>query len=460
MRDLLLVMIMAGALPFAFRHAWVGVLLWTWISIMNPHRLTYGFAYGLPWAQIVAAVTFVALFTDKERLKFPWTAPVIALILFLVWTCITTIFAVYFAPSLEQLEKVLKIQLFTLIAFAAIRERKHIEYFIWINVISIAFYGVKGGIFVIRSGGGERVWGPAGSFIEGNNEVGLAIIMVIPLMYYLMSVSRQKWVRWALIGSMALCAAAAIGTYSRGALLAIAAMGALMWWRSNGRIVSGILIVAAGAVIVNFMPQQWEDRMGTIKTYEQDQSAQGRLNAWEMAFNLANDRVLGAGFETTSDELFRKYAPIPYARAAHSIYFQVLGEHGWIGLALFLAIGAYGFIVAARVRRLAKAVPDGQWLSGLAGMIQVSMVGFAVGGAFLSLAYFDLPYNILVMLVACDRWIAEERWKTEKTGAFGSATPQARLAAPATPPAPASSLIRPRTPPRPPRGTKGSARGG
>ena len=45
--------------------------------------------------------------------------------------------------SLDQLNKVLKIQLMTVVAFAALRQRKHIELFIWINVLSIGFYGFK-----------------------------------------------------------------------------------------------------------------------------------------------------------------------------------------------------------------------------------------------------------------------------------------------------------------------------
>lgn len=427
MRDIALTLVMVGALPFAARYTWFGVLLWTWLSIMNPHRLTYGFAYDLPWAQMAAVATLLSLFIGKDKLKFPLVAPAISLVLFILWMGLTTVFAVHLEPSIEQLIKVMKIQLFTLIALAAIRERKHIELFVWINALSIAFYGLKGGIFTLRSGGGERVWGPGGSYIEGNNEIGLALIIVIPLLNYLRMVSHRGWLRHGLLALMGLSAIAAIGTQSRGAFLSIIAMGAVLWWRSSRKVANGIGIAVVAVCILAFMPQSWEERMRTIENYEADGSAMGRLNAWAMAFNLANSRITGGGFETSSYELFARYAPIAEPRAAHSIYFQALGEHGWIGLLLYLAIGFYAFTLAARVRRLAKDVPDGQWLHALASMVQVSLVGFAVGGAFLSLAYFDLPYNVLVMLVACERWIAEQRWKTERSGAFGTTVPVARL---------------------------------
>jgi probable O-glycosylation ligase (exosortase A-associated) len=176
------------------------------------------------------------------------------------------------------------------------------------------------------------------------------------------------------------------------------------------------------------MPDTWQQRMATIQNYERDSSALGRINAWVMAFNLANDRFFGGGFEVYTHSVFGRYAPAPDdVHAAHSIYFQVLGEHGWVGLLLFVLIGWFGLRTAAQLRKQALALPETLWVHHLTGMIQVSMVGYAVGGAFLSLAYFDLPYNILVMLVACRAWMAEERWHNESVGAFGATVPLGRL---------------------------------
>ena len=48
MRDLLIVVVVVGLLPFAVAHTWIGVMLWTWLSLMNPHKLAFGFAYDAP----------------------------------------------------------------------------------------------------------------------------------------------------------------------------------------------------------------------------------------------------------------------------------------------------------------------------------------------------------------------------------------------------------------------------
>lgn len=430
MRDLALLGIVLWGLPYAFRHTWIGVLLWTWFSLMNPHRLTYGFAYNLQFAAAIAGTTLVSLYITRDKVSVPSNPAVTVLIMFFCWTCITTALGFYPLESWDMLNKVWKIQLMTVVAFAALRERKHIELFVWVNVLSIGFYGFKGGLFTLKGGGSEKVWGPAGSFIEGNNEIGLAMIVVIPLMNYLRTVATRGWVRHGLLILMALSAIASLGTQSRGALLALSAMGLVLWIRSKQKVVAGFFIAVFAAGLVAFMPDSWDARMRTIENYQEDGSAMGRINAWWMAFNLANDRFFGGGFQIYSHELFGRYAPNPLdVHAAHSIYFQVLGEHGYIGLILFMLIWIFGFITASNIRKEATKREETKWLYHLAGMCQVSLVGYAVGGAFLSLAYFDLPYNILVVLVVSMRWLQEKLWETDRQGAFGASVSPSQIRA-------------------------------
>ena len=160
-----------------------------------------------------------------------------------------------------------------------------------------------------------------------------------------------------------------------------------------------------------FLPEQWFSRMNTIGDYQSDASAMGRINAWWMAWNLASDRFFGGGFSIYDLNVFGRYAPDPTdVHAAHSIYFQVLGEHGFVGLFLFMTLWILVWWNAGKLRQEARKEPQTEWLSDLGAMCQVSLVGYAVGGAFLSLAYFDLPYNILIMIVVGRRWIKRRAW--------------------------------------------------
>ncbi len=428
MRDVILLGIVVAALPFACRHTWIGVLLWTWISIMNPHKLAWGFAMSMPFAAMAAGATIVSLFITKDKVRLPSHPAVIALILLTLWMVVTTIFAIHPDESWIDLKRTFKIQAMTLVALAALRERRHIELFIWVNALSLGFYGFKGGLFTILTGGGQRVWGPPGGFIEGNNEVGLALVIVIPMMNYLRSVATRRWVRIFLMVLMLFTAVAVLGTQSRGAFLAISAMGLVLWLRSKEKAKAAIAIGLTGLVLTQFMPASWDERMQTIGTYSQDGSAMGRINAWQMTLHLANDRFLGGGFFIYTDELFARYAPVPDdVHAAHSIYFQVLGEHGYVGLILFLSVGLFTFRTASKIRRVTRHREDARWLYHLAGMMQVSMVGYAVGGAFLSLAYFDLPYNVMVIIVVCERWLAEKDASREGQSATDPVGPVAAL---------------------------------
>ena len=421
MRDLLILAIVVGLLPIALVHTWVGVMLWTWLSIMNPHKLAFGFAYEAPFAAAVAVVTLVSLVVSRDKRQMAWDPPVKVLIVFLLWMCVTTLLSPSPELAWPQLSKVLKIQLMTLVAIAALHERKHIELFVWVNILSIGFFGLKGGVWTILHGGGGRVWGPPGGFIEGNNELGVALVMTIPLMNFLRSVATRRWVRRGLLVLMCLCAVSALGTQSRGAMLAISAMALIFWFRSQKKLVTGLALSCLALGLVLFMPASWDERMGTIKTYEEDSSAMARIEAWKFAFRVANDRPFGGGFDV--------YTPANYAvynqesllpQAAHSIYFSILAEHGYVGLILFLLLWALTLHLSRSIRRKSQESPETSWVFHLASMCQVSLVGFAVGGAFLSLAYFDFAYNIIVVLVVANRWMSERGGVNEPFGALRS----------------------------------------
>ena len=55
---------------------------------------------------------------------------------------------------------------------------------------------------------------------------------------------------------------------------------------------------------------------------------------------------------------------------------------------------------------MTKEQPELRWAYDLAAMIQVSLVGYMVAGAFLSLAYFDLFYLLVAIVVATQDVVA------------------------------------------------------
>jgi len=422
MRDIALFLFIMGLLPLAFKRPAIGVFLFTWISLMNPHRLTYGFAFSFPFAAIIAGVTLVGMFASREPRKLPMTPLVVVLILFMVWMTITGVTALEPDAAWEEWSRVAKTVLMFLVTVAVIHRIKDVKYLTTVVALSIGFYGAKGGLFTILTGGNSRVLGPYGTYIGDNNDLALAMVMTVPLVWYLQSQATNKWLRYALIALAVLTLAASAGSYSRGALLAGGAMLFFLWLKSANKLRTGAVLLMALPLLFLLMPEQWFTRMDSIGEYQQDGSALGRINSWHMAWNIASTNLLGGGYRCFTPAVFRIYAPDPLmVHAPHSIYFQVLGEHGFIGLGLFLLFLFLAWRTGSRTVRFCKGKPELQWASNLAAMCQVSLVGYLVGGAFLTLAYIDQIYDIVAIMLLLEKVLMLKSATTSRAVSANSA---------------------------------------
>lgn len=418
MRDIILLAIVIGLLPFILRSPRLGAHAWAWLSLMNPHRLTYGIAFQAPLAYSVALATLLGfLFAGKERKPFPLTPISVVYLLFVFWLSFTCLFALNDSDIvLDRWIAVMKIHIMLVLTLMLIRGRKDLEILIWIVTFSVGFYGIKGGIWIVLTGGAHRVWGPAGSMIADNNGLALALVMIAPFVYYLYQVTSRPLFRFLLLCSGVAICFSILGSFSRGAFLALLAMSFLLALKGKQPLLSSLLLGSVLLLAVLFMPETWSTRMDSIKNYVEDASAMSRLYTWQTMWNLALDRPLvGGGLSTDSAAIFAMYAPVEYLATfsktvfvAHSIYFQALGSHGFPGLFLYLALGFLAWRKAGKLAKTTAEDPEyGDWVPLLMRMTQVSLIGFAVGGAFLSLVNFDLPYYLVVFVMVVDATIRE-----------------------------------------------------
>jgi probable O-glycosylation ligase (exosortase A-associated) len=409
MRDLFIAAVVFGLLPMVLKRPQVGIYLWSWISYMNPHRLAYGFAFGFPWAYTIFLATLAGLFFSREPKRILWTRETVLMLMYLGWAAVTSYFGFFPDLAWEDWVKMFKIFLVTYMTVMVITNRERLHGLIWIIALSLGFYGIKGGIFTILHGGVYRVQGPLGTFIGENNEMALALIMTVPLIRYLHLQETRRWLKTGLAGAMLLTALAAIGSQSRGALVGILAMGFFLWLKSRQKFITAVLVVLAVGAVAAIMPQEWHERMHTTKSYQEDASALGRINAWHTAFNVASARITGGGAEMFRPSVFREYAPEPYrVHDAHSVYFEVMGEHGFIGFGIYMAIMAFAWMRGGSIIRRTKNIPELKWARDLAAMTQVSLIGFAATGVFLGMSKFDLYWHLVVILVILDHLVCQE----------------------------------------------------
>jgi probable O-glycosylation ligase (exosortase A-associated) len=413
LRDVVLFAIVFGSLPLVFKKPWIGIIICAWIGYMNPHRYSWGPAYSFPFVAVVAVVTLIGFLFSSENKKLPDNIVVILLFCLVAWVSLTTITALNPHGAVYEWKRFMKIQVLNFLVLYMFQSKARLNILVAVIVASIGFFAFKGGIFTIATGGIYRVGGPAFSFISGNTEIGFAATVILPLMFYLWTIAEKKWQKNFLLIAMTLSAIGIIGTQSRGAFLAFGVLCAYFWWGSRYKTFVLIVFICLIPLLFSVMPDTYFERMETIQNYEEDASAMGRINAWLFAVNLANDRpILGGGANAFTKDLFYRYAPEPENHHdVHSIYFEMLGEQGYPGLLIFCSMLFYSYRNCAYVRKRSKDVADLKWIFDLARMLQASFVAYAVGGAFLGLAYFDLLYHLVALSVLL-KVIADKEFKS------------------------------------------------
>jgi probable O-glycosylation ligase (exosortase A-associated) len=376
---------------------------------MTPYRYTWSFAYDFRFVYIIAIVTLVAWFLSREPKKIVWSGVTVFMLAFLAWSTLTLLFAEFPGPAKVRWEEMAKIVLMDgVVTMALITTRARLDALIWVIVVSIGFFGVKGGIFTIVTGGHYQVSGAPGSYFGENNFLAAAVLVTIPLMRYLQLQSKERLVRWGLSAAMILCVFSVLGSQSRGGLLGLVVLVLVLFARSRKKLLISFGLIAALSAGFIFMPDTWHERMATITNYQEDASAEGRLTAWAYGYEKALEKpLLGGGFE----------AFLGHGRSAHSIYFQVLGEHGFVGFAFYVLFLGATFMLAGSVVRRAADHAELMWAKDLMRMVQASLVVFGCVGAFLSIAYFELIVHLGAIAVVVDGMIRTTMRSSEPAAA-------------------------------------------
>ena len=402
MRDAIVTAIVIGSLPFCFARPWIGILVWSWLGYMNPHRLTWGFALNMPFSQMVATATLAGLPFDRDRHPLPQALPVFLLAALWVTFVLSTSFAaINPEDAWGQLSEVSKILLMTFLTLILFQDRQRLRWLAVVIALSIGFYGAKAGMWTVLTGSHGRVWGPPGTFIGDNNDLALALNMVLPLFIFLRRDETRPWVRHGLLAAFFLSIVGVLMTYSRGGFLGLAVVLLLVLLKERSKVTALLLLALAAPLVVSMLPEEWFARMDTIADYQQDGAANARFTAWKVAWGLAVDHpLLGAGFKPFTTESYQRYAPgYKQRRDAHSIIFQMLAEQGFLGLGLFIALIATTLVALRRLIRHFKVDPKYAWIHDWAQMLEASFAGYLVSGLFVGRAYFDLFYHLVAMTI-------------------------------------------------------------
>lgn len=324
-----------------------------------------------------------------------------------------------------------------------LRTRLRIEALALVMVLCASSIIVTGGIKTILSGGG---YGELNLMVEDNSglyegsTISMVAIAIIPLILWLSkhgTIFRPgRLVTLYAVALSGACLLIPIGTVTRTGLLCIILLGALFLWRSKKRVQYGLALAALLVVAIPFLPTSFTARMGTIQNYQGDQSASTRLEVWKWTLNYVKSHPAGGGFDAYranrfeydtlrtegigNDKRIVKEHVVEEGRAYHSAYFEMLGEQGYPGFALWAMIHLFSFISTHRVyaRYKRSPAPDEAWIAPLALALQQGHLIYLLGAAFVGIAYQPLILMMLAMQIGLATYLARLRKAQAATPIF------------------------------------------
>ncbi|MEL7486880.1 MAG: putative O-glycosylation ligase, exosortase A system-associated [Pseudomonadota bacterium] len=412
MRDALLLLFLLTALAIALRYPFVGLLTWAWFTLMTPHQLAYG-VYGVPLNLVIAAATIASFLAHNGFKAARLDATSAWMALFSLWLVISQQFSLDPENSAEFADRFVKTMVFALLCAQVATDRLRLNALIWIMTLSLGYFAAKGALFTLVTLGRYRVQGIEETILEDNNHMGIALATTLPLILYLRDQAARASVRFGLVILFVLTIIAIIGTHSRGAFVSLIAFAGFFWLKSKrkGAILGALALVLIPTVA--FMPPKWIERMSSIGEAAEDASFMGRVDAWVINAKLAADNpVTGAGLRNSYEPEIAATVDkdrATTAKAAHSIYFEVLGGAGMVGLALYLGAIASAFVTTLGLQHAARQQRAPPWIGQSAYYLQIALAVFCVGGASVSLEMWDGYWLIVAMIAAMSRMATDDQ---------------------------------------------------
>ncbi|MES2878581.1 MAG: putative O-glycosylation ligase, exosortase A system-associated [Pseudomonadota bacterium] len=415
MRDLMVLGALLVFIPFSLSNVFGAYLLWGWTGLIALNSYLYGFMVPVPFVQLFALLTLATLLWHKdiEKRKFEPNRTTTLFAIFVVHGFFCAIFAY---PNLLSnwmiYGNLSKTVLFCVLMPILATSRFRIHSIVVMISLAVGFHGVLDGLKFLASGGAHKAAG-IGKFGD-NNHYAIVLAMVIPLLYYLYQYSSGRLARWGFAAAILLNVLAIVATGSRGGLVGLTAISLWIIVKSRRRWLGIFAISVCALLIVQLAPDTWSQRMQTIKTADEDTSFMSRVTAWKVssAIALANP-VLGGGFRVVqSHSVWDQFKSSPgllgfvetpvlsrSGVAAHSIWFEVMGDMGFVGLFIFIAMIINAFMTGREIRALAeRGGTSWRWASDLSDLLAAIMFVYAVSGSLLSVAYFELPYVVMMLL--------------------------------------------------------------
>lgn len=431
MQSLFLTAVFAALMFAGFSGAFAAALGFLWVDIVRPQMVAYSIINGLPLS-LIAAVVMLGLYFIRDRKSPPKFGPVLGLIMvFAVWVTFTTYLSAFPTQAWEKWDWVSKVLIFAIVIPFIFRSRIQIEAFLLVFVFSASTIFFSTGAKTLLGGGGYStlaIMGTGNSGLSETSTLAVVCVMQIPvvmfLMRYTLLLPKNLLTRGLFLGIIFMAVATVVGTGARTGIIAMVMMCTLSmlqskqkkWW------LLGLAVAATVLLNLDLSKTAWGQRMSTIEGYSADSSALGRIAVWKWTLDFVSSHPLGGGFNaflhnrilTVTPDGVVHYMPegVIGGKAFHSIYFELLGEQGFIGFAIYFAIIALTILKLLKLKKAWRHHEGMAWMGDLANTLLTSLFIFLAGGAFVGIAYQPYIFYVVSLTVALDQYAI--RVKREK----------------------------------------------
>lgn len=435
MRDLFFVGYLGLLMLLAFKRPFLFTLVYAYIDIIAPQRLSYFLLNAIPLSLILFALTLLGFLVSDDK-RDVRVSPRWALLLVLLAYCgYTTTVAVEPLAAQEKWSWVWKALVFAAFLPLLLKTRLRIEALALTQVLCASALIVTGGIKTALGGGG---YGSLVLLINDNSGlyegsiISCVAIAIIPLIVWLAQHGTIFPPDWKVKTYAAALIFAAllipVGTQARTGLVCIGVLALLFIRQTKRRLLYLTGATLVGLAAIPFIPSAFSDRMETIKDYKTDESASTRIAVWKWTWEFVKEHPFGGGFDAYRINKIRYDLPVTdengfdtgavdrkevvdQGRAYHSSFFEMLGEQGFPGLIIWLLIHVGGVWRMEMIARMYKKRnrPDESWVAPLATALQNAQIIYLVGSMFVGIAFQPFVYMLVAMQLGLDTYLARRR---------------------------------------------------
>jgi len=404
-----------------------------WVDTIKPQSLAYSFLNDRPLSMIMAVVCmFSFMLNFKQKQKHTKLNLLGILLGFSIWVTITTVFSLYPDQAWVKWNDSIKVLIFSALIPFFIANKNQLEAIMIAFSVSMSFFVLAVGVKTIFGGGGYGVVlipGRSGVLAESSTFAAFAV-MLIPFHVFLAQhsilFSHIPLKRSMMLGAVALSVLATIGSGARTGLLGIGILFVKMFSESRRKIILILIAAFFGAISLQFMSESWYERMDTLKDVGNESSAMGRVVVWRWTLDFVQERPIGGGFVSylanrgkLNQYTDNRSLAFQGTKAFHSIYFEVLGEHGYLGLFLYLLM----IFLVYRMLGKIKKESDDEWIKSAAVMLRVVIIVFLVCGAFIGIAFQPTLYLMIAYSICLNNLHVKDmsgRNSSDKDNAYAS----------------------------------------